>query len=187
MTRKKAVGLTLLLLALVLAGLYFLLPRPVVRSPETTAITGILIECDPYYQDGPEDTFFWTPETEADRATEQEILHFLHQSKETRTLRWKIDQPPLHWRCMWIYLSDTRATTPRRERCVVIAPENVDWASFGRRTTNISQGSTGPGFLWRFNANLKDPAAIRTFVLEALDLPASYLAQGTETGEAPPA
>ena len=86
MTRKKAVELILFLLIVALAALYFLLPRPVLRDPEHTVITAIVIEKDPYYQEGAEDKFVWTPETAEDQALARDLVDYLAGCKQTGTL-----------------------------------------------------------------------------------------------------
>ena len=181
---KKIIALLLVLVLCAAAACYFLLPRPVIQDPENAAIQYIVIQKDPYYQEDASDYYLWEPKSEGDRAVEREILAYLAQSQETRTLRTNTDPdtyPPLTWKCMYI-LVDTDpgdTATTLEERGILLGPtqfqEGENPAQY-EKAVNISYNSApGPGLLGRFNGDLADPDGIRAFVLNALDLPADFL------------
>lgn len=178
MTRRKLVIVVGLFALLTLICLYFLVPRPVIRTPENATISSILIQCHPYYQDTAEDSFNWVPETEEDQAVAQQIVEYLSQCQERRTLRWKFQEPPLSWKCMYIYIDDTRQSTFPRERCVILGPSQAtapDQPEDCLDTVNLSCWSMGQGVWGRFQGKLEDPSAIRSFVLDALNLPGDFM------------
>lgn len=143
---KKTRFLCVFLLALAaLLACYFLIPRPVVQDPENAAITGTIIQRNPYYQKEEADCFVWQPETEADQAVGKEILAYLSQCQERR-----IVLGPGHFE---------EPEDPGRYRSAV----DLSFCSMGSGLWNRSQG------------NLLDPDGIRAFVLDALELPEDFL------------
>ena len=177
--------LILFLLIVALAALYFLLPRPVLRDPEHTVITAIVIEKDPYYQEGAEDKFVWTPETAEDQALARDLVDYLAGCKQTGTLLREPDKGPLTWKSMSILLEEQTpgATTPRSGSLILgparfapgESPEDLGISSREYRNayglSALFAAKNSPQFLGR----LQDPDGIRAHVLDALDLPADFL------------
>lgn len=185
MTRKRMVVLIFILILLALAALYFFLPRPVLRDPEHTVITAIVIEKDPYYQKEREDKFVWTPETEEDQTLARELVDYLAGCKQTGTLLREPGRGPLTWKTMSIVLEERTpgATTPRSGSLILgparfapgESPEDLGISSREYRKayglSALFAEKSGPQFLGR----LQDPDGIRAHVLDALDLPADFL------------
>lgn len=178
---KKTRFLCVFLLALAaLLACYFLIPRPVVQDPETAAITEIIIQRNPYYQKEEADCFVWQPETEADQAVGKEILAYLSQCQERRTLRFAPapGDHPLYWKCMYIYVRSTQQSTFLQERCIVLGPghfEAPEDPGRYRSAVDLSFCSMGSGLWNRSQGNLLNPDGIRAFVLDALELPEDFL------------
>lgn len=178
MSKRKFFLIVGLLATLFLACWYFLVPRPVIQTPENKMISSILIQCDSYYQETADDSFYWVPETEEDQAVAQRILEYLSQCQEQRTLHWKFQAPPLSWKCMYIFVTDTQQSTFPRERRIVLGPSQStapDQPKQSLDTVNLSCWSTGRGVWGRFQGNLQNPSAIRDFVLDSLNLPADFM------------
>lgn len=176
MTRRKRFALLLILALAALLACYLLIPRPVVKDPENAAITEILIQRDPYYQKEEADFFVWQPETEADQAVAKEILTYLSQCQERRTLRFAPcpGDHPLTWKCMYIYVRSTQQSTFPQERCIFLGPshfEASDPPGRYRSAVDLSFCSMGSGLWNRTQGNLLNPDGIRSFVLDALGLP----------------
>lgn len=116
---KKIIALLLALVLCAAAACYFLLPRPVIQDPENAAIQYIVIQKDPYYQEDASDYYLWEPKSEGDRAVEREILAYLAQSQETRTLRTNTDPdtyPPSPGSACTSWWIRTPETPPHRSR-----------------------------------------------------------------------
>ena len=182
MLKKRTVaGLAVVVILVVVAGCYFLIPRAVVSDPDHTTVTKISILSSPLERREPGDPaepFVWVPETEEDQATAKEIAVYLSQCKESRTLRPYLDEPPVSWRCMYIELdNEADQTALTRGRLLVLGPRQG--AGMGAReydqTVNYSQRTQGKGFWARFNGRLTDPEGIRVFVLDRLDLPEDFI------------
>lgn len=185
MTRKRIAVLLLFLVLLALAALYFFLPRPVLRDPAHTVITAIVIQKDPYYQEGPEDKFVWTPETAEDQALARELVDYLAGCKQTGTLLREPGRAPLTWKTMSIHLEErTPGATSLRSGSLILGParfapgESPEDLGISSREYRKAYGlsalfpaKNGPQFLGR----LQDPDGIRAHVLDALDLPADFL------------
>lgn len=185
MTRKKVVVLVLFLLIAALAALYFFLPRPVLRDPEHTVITAIVIEKDPYYQKEPEDKFVWTPETEEDQALVRELVDYLAGCKQTGTLLREPGRGPLTWKTMSIVLEERThgATTPRSGSLILgparfasgESPEDLGISSREYRKAYGLSALFAEKNVPQLLGRLQDPDGIRAYVLDALDLPEDFL------------
>lgn len=179
MLKKRRVGvLVVVVIAAALAACYFLIPRPVISDPDHTAVKNISIMSSPIYKEDPIEPFVWVPKTEEDQAIAKEIVAYLSQCKERRTLRTYSDLPPFSWRCMYIEVNneeDQNAVT--RGRSVILGPSQG--AGMGvrenDRTVNYSKREQGKGIWGYFQGKLTDPDSIRTFVLDKLGLPEDFM------------
>ena len=133
-------------------------------------------------QEDESDHFLWRPETEEDLAVAQEILDYLSQCQERRTLRTLLADHPLSWKCMYILVdtSSPQDTIPK-ERGILLGPsplqENRDSVSdYG--DLDVSYDAMCTEILGRFpgfQGDLEDPDGIRAFVLDALGLPEDFM------------
>lgn len=177
MTKKRALGLLFTLAFFFLIACYFFFPHPVIKDPENVTISSILIQRSPSYQEGPADSFIWIPETEEDHALEKEILTYLSQCQENRTFQLFPTNAPLpSWKCMYIFLIDASRPALPQMRTILLGPsqyEEADEKGQYQKSVNIS--FLDSVFSKRLYNKLNDPDGIRTFVLDALELPEDFL------------
>lgn len=178
---KKIVVLFLVAAAAIAAVCYFRVPRPVVSDPENTVIESIVIERAYYYQKEDDDSFVWTPETPEDQALAREIVDYLSQCQERRTLRTSLGDYPLPWKCMYILLeNEPPNSTNKRERGIVLGPSTLEYPEEEEsylKAVNVSYDSQhSPGQFWtKFQGRLLDPEGMRAYILQALGLPADFM------------
>ena len=174
--------ITIAIVVVAILGLFFFLPRPVIREPEKAVLNSIYIQKDPYYQKESSDSFGWTPTTEEEKEIAQEILQYLSHQKERRTLRKRPDvrDYPLSWKCMYISISypQTEQTTVPRGRSLILGPSKIEEdinLSREIRAVNLSYPESPNGVWERFVGRLEDPDGIRSYILEKLNLPEDFM------------
>lgn len=165
--RKLLAGCCILLLAAVLI-LYQVIssrPKPVLSDPETAQLVYIRVD----FPDQDESFFLWMPDTPEEEETAQDILDYLSQCqvKPGRSGTRYGGSSTWPFMTIMVQLSD------RQSLGILLGPSETPE---GPVQADFSyDASSSASSLWSHPAELLEPDALRSYVLQTLDLPKDFL------------
>lgn len=178
--RRKllAGGCILLLAALVLIYVNATRPRPVLAHPETAQLVYVRVD---FPEDSAEKNFYWAPATPEEEETAQAILDYLGQCQEKRVkiLKGPTSAKPQKEKYVlggsgnWPFMTIMVNLSARSSRGILLGPSEVPEGPV--RADFTYDASASSPRLWGRPGILLEPDALRSYVLEVLDLPEDLL------------